>query len=173
MKFCKKNMLFLYLFCACCVFSLSIKVCAKRITSIQHAEKKALKEVKGAHVLETKEGYEGKKSKTRIYEIKLIKATKEYDITYRAADGKMLSYCWKQNKLNKTSKKDIITKNECKQLAKKEVKKGMITFMKKKQEDGVQVWKVKMYTGKKAYTLVYHARTGKLIRYEWWLARKD
>lgn len=156
-----------------CLVSLSIlspeTVCAKKITSISQAEKEALKKVKGATVTEVDKDYE---DGVLVYEVQLVKGTKEYDITYRASDGKMLSYGWEDNAVNRTSKKKIMSKADCKKLEKKKVKNAKITSIVKKYDDGVDIYKIKMKTSSKKYVLEYHARTGKLLEYEWELITK-
>lgn len=142
---------------------------AGKITSLRQAEKKALKKVKNARVTELDEDYE---KGVHVYEVQLRKGMKEYDLVYRSSDGKLLSYGWDQKKRNRTSKKAIMSKSACKKLAKKEVKKGKITSIKKKRDDGVWVWKVKLSTKDKKYTLEYHARTCALLEYEWDLITK-
>lgn len=156
-----------------CLISLSLlspeTVSAKKITSINQAEQKALKKVKGATVTEIDKDYD---DGVLVYEVHLIKGTKEYDITYRASDGKTLSYGWEENAVNRTSKKKIMSKASCKKLAKKKVKNAKITSIVKKTDDGVVVYKLKMKTKSKKYELVYHARTRKLLEYDWELITK-
>lgn len=142
---------------------------AKKITSISQAEKEALKKVKGATVTEVDKDYE---NGILVYEVQLRKGTKEYEITYRASDGKILSYGWEDYKVNRTSKKKIMSKSACKKLAKEKVKSGKITSIVKKRDDGVDVYKIKMKTSNRIYTLVYHARTGKLLEYEYNVIKK-
>ncbi len=144
-------------------------VSAKKITSINQAEQKALKKVKSATVTEIDKDYD---DGVLVYEVHLIKGTKEYDITYRASDGKTLSYGWEENAVNRTSKKKIMSKASCKKLAKKKVKNAKITSIVKKTDDGVVVYKLKMKTKSKKYELVYHARTRKLLEYDWELITK-
>lgn len=146
------------------------KVCAKEITSIEQAEEEALNKVKGATVTEVDKDYE---NGVLVYEVELVKGTKEYDITFRASDGKTLSYGWEDYNVNRTSKKKIMSKSAIKKLAKKKVKNATITSIVKKWDDGVDVYKVKMQTGTKKYSLEYHARTGKLLEYEWDLLKKS
>ena len=146
------------------IFALPVSVQAGKITRLQQAEKKALKKVKGAYVTELDEDYE---KGVHVYEVQLQKGTKEYDLVYRSSDGKLISYGWDQQKRDRTSTKAVMSKSACKKLAKKEVKKSTITGIRKKWDDGVLVWKVKLTTKDKQYTLEYHARTRALLEYEW------
>lgn len=142
---------------------------AKKISSIDQAKKKALKKVKNAVVTEAEKDYENGKA---IYEVTLLKNTKKYDLTYRASNGKLISYGWEKNGAKTGTGSNIMTKSECKQLAKNKVKKGTIIRVTAKYDDGIYVYKVKMKKGNKKYTLEYHAGNGKLLEYEWDLVSK-
>lgn len=151
------------------VLSSSDTAYAQKITSMNQAKKKALKKVKNAVVTEVDKDYE---KGILIYEIHLVKGTKEYEITYRASDGKTLSYGWEEEAVNRYSSKAVMSKSQCKKLARKKVSKGKITSITKKLDDGIYVYKVKMKKGSKKYTLKYHARTRELLEYEWELVTK-
>lgn len=142
---------------------------AKKITSISQAKKEALKKVKNAVITEVDKDYEKGKL---IYEIHLSKGTKKYEITYRASDGKILYYGWEEKKINRNSKKAIISKTQCKKLVQKKIPGGKITSITKKFDDGIYVYKVKVKKGTKNYILKYHARTKELLEYEWELVTK-
>ncbi|MCM1179883.1 MAG: PepSY domain-containing protein [Clostridium sp.] len=170
----KMRRVFTMIFMMICLVSAGIlvspyKVYAKKITSISQAEKKALKEVKNAVVTEVDKDYE---KGTLVYEIHLMKGKKEYDITYRASDGKMVSYGWEQYNVSPSNNKKIISKSKCRKLAQKKVKKAKITSLVRKYDDGIVVYKVKLKKGDKKYELKYHARTGKLIEYDWEITLK-
>lgn len=156
-----------------CLISLSIlspiTVCAKEITKTSQAEKKALNKVKGGTIIETDKDYE---NDVLVYEVYLVKGTKDYEITYRASDGKMLSYGYEDNDINRTSKKKIMSKSDCKKLAKKKVKGAKITSIAKKKDDGVVIYEVKLKKNNKEYELKYHARTRELLEYQWELHAK-
>lgn len=151
------------------VLSFTDTAYAKKITSIEQAEKKAKNKVKNATVTEVDVDYEEGKL---VYEVQLIKGTKEYDVTYRASDGKLVSYGWEESAINRYSEKEIMSMNQCKKLAKKKVSKGTITSVTKKFDDGISIYKVKMKKSNKKYTLKYHARTGELLEYKWELVTK-
>lgn len=151
------------------VFASPDMVDAKGITSAREAEKEALKKVKNATVTEIDSDYE---NGVLVYEVELVKGTKEYDITYRASDGKMIAYGWEENSYDKYSQKSIMGESACRKLAQKKVKDGKITSIVQKTDDGADVYKVKMTKGSKNYTLEYHARTRKLLEYKWEITAK-
>lgn len=165
----KMRKVFTMIFMMICLVSAGVllsqdMVYAKKITSIRQAEKKALKEVKGATVTEIDTDYE---NGTMVYEIQLVKGTREYDITYRAHDGKKIAYGWEEYNTGQYSDKKIMSEKKCRSLALKEVKKGKITSLVRKYDDGVVIYKVKMTKGSKKYELKFNARTGKLLEYQW------
>ena len=138
---------------------------AKRITSTAQVKKLARKQVKHATIVDVdKDDEDG----AVVYEVSLIKKKKKFDLVYRASDGKLISYEWKirSNYVKKGSGKNI-SRRRCRTLAKKQVRKGKIISITKKYSDGIRVFKVKMKKGSKKYELKFHARTGKLLKYEW------
>lgn len=137
---------------------------AKKITSFSQVKKMALKKVKNASILELDTDYE---KGTLVYEVKLLQKTKIFDLTYRASDGKLIQYGWEETNLNPNSRKKIISQSKCKKLAKKKVPGATILSIYRKRDDGIDQYKVKMQKGKRKYELDYHARTGKLIEFEW------
>ena len=151
-------------------FSFSDSVHAKSITSLNQAVQMAKKAVKNATVTERDQDYEDGQL---VYDIHLVKKTKEYEITYRASDGEMLSYGWEEYNVQRNSKKKTIGKSKCRQLALKEVPGATILSLVQKYDDGVSIYKLKLDKGNKRYTMKYHAKTGKLIEYEWELLKKQ
>lgn len=161
------------IFMMCCLALIGILAVpntayAKKITSDRQVEKLAKKEVKGATVVEVDKDYE---KGNLVYEVKLIKGTKEYDLTYRASDGKLIEYDMEEQRVRPSSKK-VMSESKCKKLAKKKVKGAKIISIGLKYDDGIEEYKVKMQKGSKKYELEYHARTGKLIGYQWKLTLK-
>lgn len=143
---------------------------AKGITSVRQVRKLAKKQVKGARIDKVEEDYENGKF---VYEVELSKGRKEYNLTYRASDGKLISYEWEIHSWyvdNGGGK--LISISKAKRLAKKQVKNAKLTSIMKKHSDGIDVYRVKMKTSKKKYELKIHARTGKVLEYEWKLATK-
>lgn len=144
---------------------------AKKITSISQAEKKAAKKVKHATVTEAEVDSEHGE---QVYEISLRKGTRKYEVKYRARDGKNLHYSWEEKDIASVDSTKILTRRECKRLAKKKVKRGKITSLRKKYDDGIPVYKVKLKKGSKKYTLEYLIEGKKLIEYEWdFIVKKD
>ena len=145
-------------------------VYAKSIASLNQAAQLAKKAVKNATVTEMDRDYEAGQL---VYEIHLVKKTKEYEITYRASDGEMLVYGWEEYNVRKYSNKKTISKSKCRQLALKEAPGATILSLVQKYDDGVSIYKLKLDKGNKRYTMKYHAKTGKLIEYEWKLLKKQ
>ena len=171
----KSNRILTMIFLVCFVFAnvlcFPTLVSAKEITSSYQAKKLAREKVKGATVTEVDRDYE---KGELVYEVKLVKGKKEYELTYRASDAKLIAYKWEIASWYITKGKGkIISKSKCKKLAKKEVSGGSITSLVKKRSDGIDIYKVKMKKGSKKYELEFHARTGKLLEYEWELTTKS
>ncbi len=145
------------------VLSVSAMVSAKGITSEQQAETKALQKVPGARVTEVEQDYE---KGTKVYEVKLYKGTKEYELTYRASDGKLIAYGWEEEVV-KRSNKALLSKAACKKLAKKKVPGASVVWMERDDDDGIEIYEVEMKKGSVKYELKYHGRTGKLLEYKW------
>lgn len=166
MKTRKRMLAIFVMFCLVGVgiFSSSVTVQAKKITSMRQVEKLALKKVKNGVITEVSKDYE---KGMLVYEIELRKGTKEYDLTYRASDGKLISYGWDELKVDRRSKKKVMSQSKVKKLAKKKVKGAKITELKRKRDNGVIVYQIKLKKGNTKYKLEYHARTGKLLEYEW------
>lgn len=142
----------------------SSPVYAKKITSIRQAETLARQKVRKGTVIEVGKDYE---NGILIYDVRLWKETKEYELTYRASDGRLLSYDWQELRINRTSRSPVIGKQACRKLALKEVSGGTVSNIVKKYDDGIYKYKVKLLKGDKRYSLEYHARTKKLLEYGW------
>lgn len=137
---------------------------AAKINNLSQAKAKALKKVPNAVVTEVDSDYE---KGVLIYDIELVKGNKKYSIKYRASNAKMLEYSWEELYVSPDRQNQLIGKSRCRQLAKKKVKNAKIVSCVQKIDDGVDVYKIKLKTKKKKFTLEYHARTGSLIEYEW------
>lgn len=143
-------------------------VYAGSLNSEDQARQKALKRVKNATVTEVDSDYE---NGIRVYDVDLVKGNRKYELTYRASNAKLLSFGWEKKTVQPARQHPAITKKEIRQLAKKKVKKAQVTSIHKKYDDGIELYKVKMHSGNKEYTLKYHARTGALLEYEWELEK--
>ena len=131
----KSNRILTMIFLVCFVFAnvlcFPTLVSAKEITSSYQAKRLAREKVKGATVTEVDRDYE---KGELVYEVKLVKGKKEYELTYRASDAKLIAYKWEIASWYITKGKGkIISKSKCKKLAKKEVSGGSITSLVKTQ----------------------------------------
>lgn len=116
-------------------------ICEK-ITSFHQLESLAEKEVKGAHIIEVDKDYE---KGIIVYEARLLKGKKEYDLTYRASDGKLVAYGWEiRDWYVERGSGNLISQSRCRRLAKKRVPGGSINSLVRKRSDGVEIYKVKM-----------------------------
>lgn len=152
-----------------CVVSASILIpntaYAKKITSFHQIGSLAEKEVKGGRIIKIGRDYE---KGTHVFEAHLLKGKKEYDLTYRASDGKLVAYGWEiRDWYVERGSGNLISQSRCRRLAKKRVPGGSINSLVRKRSDGVEIYKVKMKKGGKKYELEFHARTGKLLEYDW------
>ncbi len=138
---------------------------AKGITSEKQAQQKALNKVKNAIVTDVDADYD---DGVGVYEVELFKGTKEYKLTYRASDGKLIAYEWEDNKVDRFDESGkLIGEEKCRALAEKKVKGGTITSIVQKYDDGVAIYKVRMKKGSKKIEMKYHAGTGQLMEFEW------
>lgn len=137
---------------------------AKKISSVGAAKKLARNKVKGAVVTEVDIDYE---NGGLVYEVSLFKGSREYGLSYRASDGKLVQYEWESVGTTGISNGKRLTKSQIRKLAKKYVKKAKITQVYLDVDDGEEEYKVSMKKGTKTYQLIYAARTGKLMEYKW------
>ncbi|MEY8517977.1 PepSY domain-containing protein [Lachnospiraceae bacterium 29-84] len=170
----KRSMLVTVFLMVCLVFTSIFcfpeTASAKGIANARKAVKLAKKQVKGASVLEVDSEYE---KGQLVYEIKMSKGKKEYNLVYRASDAKLVSYEWEiESWYIKRGKGKNISISKCRRLANKQVPGGRIISVSKKRSDGVQMYKVKMQKSTKKYEMKFHAKTGKLLEYEWELVKK-
>ena len=146
------------------VLSHPVTASAKGLESARQAEQKALAKVKNAVVTDTEIDHEGGKL---VYEVELLKGTREYRLKYRASDGRLIAYEWEEQAVSPESDKSLIGADRCRALAQQKVKNAVITSVVRKYDDGVSIYKVKMETNNKKFKLEFHARTGQLLKYEW------
>ena len=117
-------LLLMFCFVSVGVLATPHSVYAKKINSMKEAEKLARKKVKNATIVESDKDYE---KGVLIYEIEMVKGTKEYNLTYRASDGKLIEYGWEQHKLDRSSRKKKMSESKCRSLAQKKVPGASIT----------------------------------------------
>ena len=143
---------------------------AKQITSFKQVKKLAKKQVKGAAVVKVDMDYDNGKL---VYEVEMSKGKKEYNLAYRASDSKLISYEWEIHPWSVSrGRGKVMSMGKAKKLAKKQVKNASITSIMRTYSDGIDVYRVKMKTSSKKYELKLHARTGKVLEYEWELVTK-
>lgn len=164
MKFTKKIIMLSLAACLCTTIPNQTNVFAAKINNQEDAEAQALEKIPNATVTDIDTD---KENGVLIYEVDLIKGKKEYKLTYRAKDAKILEYEWEKMYVRPSKKKTIIKESKCKILAEKKVKNATVKGILKKIDDGITIYKVKMTDKQKSYTLKYHAATGALIEYEW------
>lgn len=159
----------------CCMFFFVFSILcgtgtveAKKMTSVDQAKKAALKKVPSATVIKVGSDHE---DGVLIYEVELQKAGKEHNFEYRASDGKLLQYDWEINypPVQDQNKKNI-SKKAIQKKAKSKVKKATVLGTALTYDDGRAEYKVKLSKKGKSYKLVYDAKSGKLLEYEWKLA---
>ncbi|MCH5251767.1 MAG: PepSY domain-containing protein [Lachnospiraceae bacterium] len=156
---------------ACAVLLVPASAEAKKLTNPAAAQKLAQKKVKSATVTEVDTDYE---NGTLVYDVDMIKGKREYNLKYRASDGKLIEYEWDTNGIIKSyENRKNKTRSAIKKKAKKQVTKAKITSLSFRYDDGVAGYKVKLKKGNKQYKLVYHAKTGKLLEYEWKIVKKS
>ena len=137
----------------------NVKVFAKgksnnKIKRLNQAKKLAKKKVPKASV-------------TKVYEVSLTKGGKEYDLTYRASDAKLIEYDWEIiNPSYANQSKQDMSKKAIKQKALKKVKNGKFTLVSLRIDDGMSEYKIKMKKGSYKYELVYDSKNGKLLEYK-------
>ena len=142
----KRSVFAAVLLMVCLVFAnvvcLPSFVQAKQLTKISQVKKLAKKQVKGASILKVEKDREDGQV---VYEVKLSKGKKKYQLIYRASDSKLLSYEWElKSRYIKKGGGVAITRDKCKELALKEVSGATITKISQKFDDGVSLYKVKM-----------------------------
>lgn len=158
------------LFCMTALFTLAgafiqtDTASAQAIASREQAEAKALQKVKNATVVEV--DYDDDDG-VAVYEVELVKGSKKYGITYRASDGKMLSYGWEKKNVDPRYDKALVSQSTCEAKAQKKAPGATIASTQQKVDDGIDIYKIRMTSDTRKYTLKYHARTGALIEYEW------
>lgn len=158
----KKRLLFSSMF-LCAALLIPGTLSAKQINSAEDAKQLAKAKVAGATVGETDTDY---KNNDLVYEVDLYKGNKEYQLTYKASNAKLIKYEWEL--FDKSSAEDVLlSKKKIKSLAKKKVGGGSVQSIHLEYDDGVSEYKVQIAKGSKTYQLVYHAGLGKLLSYEW------
>lgn len=138
---------------------------AKQMTSLKKAKQTAKKKVPGATVTKVETDTENGKT---VYEVSLVKKNKKYSLKYRSADSKLVEYEWElPNTSYSIQDKKNIKKSIIKTKARKKVSGAKIKSTRLTIDDGLSEYKVTMTKGNRRYTLVYNAKNGKLLEFEW------
>lgn len=138
---------------------------AKQIKSITDAKSAARKKVPSASVTEVETDSE---NGVLVYEVSLHKKNKEYNLKFRASDGKLIEYDWEiPNTSYSIQNKKNISKAIIKKKAKNLIKNGKVKSLRLVIDDGLSEYKLSLTKGNRRYKLVYNAKSGKLLEYEW------
>lgn len=149
--------------CSSVLLCTPVKSEAKKIGSLSAAKKIAKKKVKKAVITEAGTDYD---KGILVYEIELFKGSREYNLKYRASDGKLLEYQW-ELKSAVYSRVKKVSESKIRKKAASKVKKAKILSVLLDADDDDYEYKVIMKKGTKKYKLVYHAGNGKLLEYGW------
>lgn len=147
-----------------CIFSAAE---AKKMQSENDAKAAALKKVPSATVIEIEKDYD---DGVLVYEVELIKSGKEYNLEYRASDGKLMKYDWEIKAPSKKDRTGTVKTNALKQAKAKALKKvagAKVISSEKERDDGMTKCEIVLKKGSKKYELVYSASTLRLLEYEW------
>ena len=152
----------IFAFSLVCTFSIAS---AQKIGSISDAKSAALKNVPSAKVIEVDTDMD---NGTLVYEVELLKSGKEYNLEYRASDGKLMKYEWEiTNPAYTNQNKKNLSKNSIKNKALNKVKNATFVSITLTHDDGMAEYKVRLKKDSKNYKLVYNSKNGKLLEYEW------
>lgn len=165
--FWKKFSIIGVLFFVCSLVCLFSTAEAKKMQSENDAKAAALKKVPSATVVEVDTDYD---DGVLVYEVELLKSGKEYNLEYRASDGKLMKYDWEIKMPSKKDRTGAVKTNALKKAENKALKKvegAKITSSKKEKDDGMTQCKIVLKKGSKKYKLVYSASTLNLLEYEW------
>lgn len=138
---------------------------AKKIQNTSQAEEAALKKVPSATVTEVGTDTD---NGVLVYEVELYKDGKEYNLEFRASDGKLIKYEWEISNPPYTNQDaNDLSKSSIEKKALKKVKNATVVSTTLTYDDGMAQYKVKLKKGNKKYKLVYDSKTGRLLEYEW------
>lgn len=141
------------------------EISAKSAMSLDQAKNAAQKKVPSSYIKKAETDVE---HGATIYEIELTKKAKEYNLKYRASDGKLIEYEWElPNTSHSIQNRKNLSKADIKAKARKEVKGATITSTRLSIDDGLSEYKVTLKKGNRQYKLLYNAKNGKLLEYEW------
>lgn len=152
----------------CLVSSLSLLMlssAAEAGSNTDKASKAARKKVPGATITEVETDIDDGKA---VVEVSLIKKNKKYSLKYRQSDTKLIEYEWElPNTSYSIQNKKNVALSKIKTKARKLVKGCKILSARLSVDDGLSEYKVSLKKGNRQYKLVYNAKNGKLLEYEW------
>lgn len=152
----------------CLVSSLSLLMLSSTAVAganTDKASKAARKKVPGASITEVETDIDDGEA---VVEISLIKKNKKYSLKYRQSDNKLIEYEWElPNTSYSIQSKKNVSLSGIKKKARKLVKGSKIISARLSVDDGLSEYKVSLKKGKRQYKLVYNAKNGKLLEYEW------
>jgi len=129
------------------------------------ASKAAQKKVPGASITEIEMDTDDGEA---VVEVSLVKKTKKYNLKYRCSDNKLIEYEWElPNSSYSLQNKKNVKLSKIKAKARKLVKGSRIISARLSVDDGLSEYKLSLKKGKRQYKLVYNAKNGKLLEYEW------
>lgn len=129
------------------------------------ASKAAQKKVPGASITEIEMDTDDGEA---VVEVSLVKKTKKYSLKYRQSDNKLIEYEWElPNTSYSIQNKKNVKLSKIKAKARKLVKGSRIISARLSVDDGLSEYKLSLKKGKRQYKLVYNAKNGKLLEYEW------
>lgn len=144
---------------------------AKAAMSLHQAKNAAQKKVPSSYIKKVETDTE---QGVAVYEIELIKKTKEYNLKYRSSDGKLIEYEWElPNTSYSIQNRKNLSKASIKSKARKAVKGASVTSVRLSIDDGLSEYKVVLKKGNRQYKLLYNAKNGKLLEYEWKLTASN
>lgn len=162
----KLSILFTLVLCLSLVISAEGN--AKTVNSMRKARNAALKQVPGANVTEIDTDTEDGMT---LYEVSMLKKSKEYHLTFRASDGKLVEYEWElPNTSYSIQSRKNISRSKIKRAAQKLIKQSRIRSIRLVTDDGLSEYKLTLSKANRQYKLIYNAKNGKLLEYSWKLA---
>ena len=134
-----------------------------KLISKSSIQKKALKKVKKAKIIDIHDDYDDGISE---YDIKLQKGTKRYELVYNAASGKLLEYKWEIVSTKASASNKYISAEKAKSIAQKKVPGATIVKVKYGTDDGMQVYDVSMVEGMYEYDVTINAKNGQIVDFD-------
>ncbi len=136
---------------------------ADKLISQSSIQKKALKKVKNAKIINIHNDYDDGISE---YDIKLQKGNKRYELVYNASSGKLLDYKWEIVSTKSSSSSKYISAEKAKSIAKKKAPGATVVKVEFDNDDGMQVYDISMIEGMYEYDVTVDAKTGDIIEFD-------